>query len=293
MFLIFIEQITINMKKILVATDFSLPAENAARYALHLATALGAEVVFGHVIKAPEGMPLNSQLAEEAQFTMSLLVEKVEGDALAATGKCAKISFDLGAGEVVEEITKMVKTNKIDLVVMGVAGAGRLMDWVLGSNSQAMIDRADFPVLYIPFGARVNKIGKIAFASSLAQDELEPLQFLCRLAAPIGAEISVRHVVDEDQKKREEQMQIDNTYFEQVSSRLDYGKLIFEQQRYENVRDGVRAIRDDQEVDLIAMLHRQHDWVELLFKGSLSHQLSRLVQVPLLIFQPCEKIYYL
>ncbi len=53
------------MKKILVPTDYSINARNAAEYAIHLAKATGASIEFLHVFSQPEltnNLPVHEDL---------------------------------------------------------------------------------------------------------------------------------------------------------------------------------------------------------------------------------------
>ena len=77
-------------KRILLATDFSAPAERAYAYAARLAKALNATVVILHVLEGPPGLdrefPVNTlflkQLQEESDREMAKLVLVAEKDGL-------------------------------------------------------------------------------------------------------------------------------------------------------------------------------------------------------------------
>ncbi|MBE9600255.1 universal stress protein [Pedobacter sp. MC2016-24] len=51
------------MKKILIPTDFSVPAENAARYGIELAKILKADVLICNAFKVPAEAPMAAQVA--------------------------------------------------------------------------------------------------------------------------------------------------------------------------------------------------------------------------------------
>lgn len=290
------------MKNILVATDFSVPAENAAHYAIHLAKCLKANITLCNAYNVPSEAPMAAQVAwplideegmeTESDGSLTQLVEKLSAKACTTEDTfCPQLTFESEKGEVHHVVREMVRRKNIDLVVMGMAGAGRIIQWALGSNSKAMIDLADFPVLYVPSTATFKKIERIAFTTDLSPDDLAPLQFLCILAEQLGAEIIVYHIAGAELKKMEKDNGIDEKFFEQVVCKLDYKRIKYEQISHSDIQEGLRWIRNNEDIDIIAMVHRQHTLVDKLLNGSHAHKLSRFTQVPLLIFQPSDKTH--
>lgn len=290
------------MKNILVATDFSAPAENAAHYAIGFAKELKATITLCNAFKVPADSPLAAQVAWplvdesdlelESDGSLSELVEKLQKtNCDDIDNYCPELIFESERGKVCDVIAELVKRKKIDLVIMGMAGAGQLVQWALGSNSKQMIDDADFPVLYVPYSAKFRNIKKIAFTTNLSSDDLEPLQFLCAMAKELDAEIVVYNITSFERQKMIEDEGLDKLFFKNVVSNLDYKKISYENIWHSDLNEGFRWIRDNKEIDMIAMVHHQHKLLDKLVNGSYAHKLSRFTKIPLLIFQPCEKIY--
>src|ERR1035437_1073463 len=66
------------MKTILVPTDFSSPAENAARYALYLAKRIKASIKLCNVFKVPAEAPMAAQVAWPLVDHVSMKMETIE-----------------------------------------------------------------------------------------------------------------------------------------------------------------------------------------------------------------------
>ncbi|SFH12141.1 universal stress protein [Pedobacter insulae] len=290
------------MKNILVATDFSAPAENAAHYAIKLAKKLEAGVTLCNAFKVPADAPMAAQvawplvdeadLASESEGSLSELVSKLQSaNSDESDSYSSDLVFESEKGKVCDVVAEVVKRKKIDLVVMGMAGAGQFVQWVLGSNSKQMIDDADFPVLYVPYSAKFRNITKIAFTTDLSSDDVEPLQFLCAMAKDLEAEIVVYNITSFERQKLVEDEGRDKLFFKNVVSKLDYEKISYENIWHSDLDEGFRWIRNNKEIDMIAMVHHQHRLIDKLVNGSYAHKLSRFTEIPLLIFQPCEKIY--
>lgn len=175
--------------------------------------------------------------------------------------------------------------------MMGISGAGQIVQWALGSNSKKMMDDAEFPVLYVPFEATFSYVKLIAFTTDLSIDDLEPLQYICRMAKILDAAIIVYHITSFERQKMEEEEGAGIAFFNQVISKITYDKIKFENIWHADLHEGFKWIRNNKEIDMIAMVHRQHTLLDKLVNGSYVQRLSRYTKIPLLIFQPNEKIY--
>lgn len=284
------------MKNILVPTDFSLPAENAARYAIAFAKQVSADVMLCTAYKAPSDAPISTQVVwplltedeveSQANDQLVKLAKKIKGCSCEMTiDFCPQITVKSGKGEVVEVVSALVKSQKIDLVVMGMKGAGRFVQWVLGSNSKKMIDDADFPVLYVPYPAKFKSVKKIAFATDLSPADLKPLNFLLQLAATITAEICVYHICSFEEENSADEQGLYEYFYEQIISKLDYPHVKFEYIWHSDVDEGLQWMSNNSEIDLLAMVHRKHSLLDKLVNGSYVHQLARITKIPLLVFK--------
>lgn len=139
---------------ILLATDGSVQAEQAARAAIELADATGVELHLVHVGVMPnflgkgpgtigyDGM-LYEQIEREAREVLRKLTwrTKVAGGTVAAT--------HLRLGGVAEEIIGLAEEIGAGVIVMGSRGRGRLRRFLLGSVSGSVVRHALCSVLVV------------------------------------------------------------------------------------------------------------------------------------------------
>lgn len=290
------------MKTILVPTNFSVPAENAAHYAICLAKKLHTDLILCNTYQDPANEPMATQVAwpllEEADYELEaqsslndLVIEAGAKDCGEANDRLPKVTFELEKGEVCKVVSDLVKLKRADLVVMGMSGAGPIVQWVLGSNSKKMIDYADFPVLYVPYPASFSKIKKIGFATAFSVDDLEHLQYLCRMADQLDAEVIVYHITSFELQHLEEDEGIELRFEQDVARKLNYRKLSFQVIWHSNINEGLKYIINEEGIDILSMVHQQHSLLDKLFNGSYVHKVAKDTQIPLLVFQPCEKLY--
>jgi len=284
------------MKKILISTDFSVPAENAARYGVKLAKAIDADVLLCNAIKVPAEAPMAAQVAwplmdyatlqQEVTGDLDELVKKLCDPSAKEDeqNECPLIAYESNKGTVYEVVSYLVKERKIDLVVMGMAGASGVIQFLLGSNSKEMIEKADFPVLFVPYSASFRKVQKIVFATNLAQEELGPLQLLIELATPLNAEITIAHITDKEVAENSKQQHKIDAFLNDVIGKINHPKIKYEKMWNIDIDNGLDWIVEQKDVDLVAIVHQHHNIFGRIFKGSHTQKLSRHIEVPLLVF---------
>ncbi|MDR6782781.1 nucleotide-binding universal stress UspA family protein [Pedobacter africanus] len=284
------------MKKILMPTDFSVPAENAAHYALQLAKVLKADVILCNAYRVPAEAPMaaqvawplvdSSQIAQEVSGNLDNMVRELSAGACTteAGEYCPELTYESAKGSVCEVVSALVKKRKIDLVVMGMAGAGSVTQLVLGSNTREMIDKADFPLLLVPYEAAFKKIRKIVFVTDLDEDELEAVTELTHFAASLNAQIVIVHITSRAVKLEGKLHKEMEEFFQSICSRVDYPAIKYEYVWNIDVDNGLDWLAEQKDVDIIAMAHHAHNLLYKLFIGSHTHKLSRHTKIPLLVF---------
>jgi len=139
-------------KYILLATDFTKPAEVAAKRAVEIATCFNARLCLLHVVEHfPEDAP-NDWIAPEDHDPASYLTERSK-KALEQLG--AQLKYDnietlviLSEHSAAHEITQYAKQNKVDLIVTGYPARHGITK-VLGSTTSAVMHRAECDALSV------------------------------------------------------------------------------------------------------------------------------------------------
>jgi nucleotide-binding universal stress UspA family protein len=144
----------IELKRILVPTDFSEHSERAAVYAAELAKRYGAEIHCIHVSDIPADLLATStyyMTGPSEQFVEQVRDESKKSlDAFAAKnfpGLEAKAVFLEGRPFV--EIIRYTRDEKIDLVVIATHGRSGLKHALFGSVAEKVVRKAPCPVLVV------------------------------------------------------------------------------------------------------------------------------------------------
>ena len=145
----------INLRRILVPTDFSRSSENALRYGAAFAEKFAAELFVLHVFQdlslfQPEAVALSpaalappmDQMIQAAQAALQCVL----GD---GRFKGLTVHPEVREGTPAEAIASFAKEKDIDLIVMGTHGRGWLAHVLLGSVTEKVVRKAPCPVLTV------------------------------------------------------------------------------------------------------------------------------------------------
>lgn len=169
------------MKKILVPTDFSKPAQIAVDVAADIAKKANAELILLHVIEEASGSSFNitgevtasggwedklftMKLIERSKKQMAKLWEEVKG-----TG--VKVKQELRLGTAFHGMRDIISEQKVDLVVMGTTGHTKLEEMIIGSNTEKVVRYSKCPVLTVHKKPVTTDFKTIVYATSMSKDE--------------------------------------------------------------------------------------------------------------------------
>ena len=139
------------MNRILVATDGSPSAVEAARFGIELAREHAAELVIAHVVPMFDVVPatvfqLGGAFPHEPGPHDKELLE--EAAALAAAHGVVATTALL-RGDTVDELVEYASSHDVDLVVVGSRGHGPITGTLLGSVSLGLLRRSQRPVAIV------------------------------------------------------------------------------------------------------------------------------------------------
>lgn len=142
----------INLKTILVPSDFSESSEAARRYGFELARRFDASLHLLHVVQDPMTLPWAAE-----GFSMPVLdfVDQWQAEAtqrLTASipaADAARVTVAVTIGSPYPEILRYADEHQVDLIVMGTHGRSGVTHMLLGSIAEKVVRRAPCPVLTV------------------------------------------------------------------------------------------------------------------------------------------------
>ena len=142
------DELTVDLKRVLVAYDFSDYAELALKYGLSIAQEHQAELHLLHLlpartVKEPE-IAWYPVKGESAYHTDARRLQRVVPPEV---NLCCDVKTDVSEGQAYREILDYAEKNEINLISVGAHGAGFGMRALFGSNVDRVLRQAPCPVL--------------------------------------------------------------------------------------------------------------------------------------------------
>ncbi|MES2265119.1 MAG: universal stress protein [Bacteroidota bacterium] len=288
------------MKKIIVPTDFSAPANNAARYALHLATILKEDIVLCNAMIIPAeaahagNTPWPLEGYESIKFSTTQQLQALarhldnrldEHAGFFPEDFHPEVSYTSEVGPFTDVIRNVIDEHNGSMVVMGMSGAGGLERFFMGSSSRDLLDKASFPVMLIPKEFVFGPVKKIAFATTLDEGDINVVHALACFAKALDAEIQIHHITKHQFEREEEKYKAD-AFMSELCKKVTYPKLSYHHIKSMGVDAGLDWLHEHKPVDMLVMVHRRHNFLDKILSGSHTQQLARRVTLPLLVFPP-------
>jgi nucleotide-binding universal stress UspA family protein len=269
------------MQKILIPTDFSDTARDAARYTKRYVAAVDAEYYILHAYKQPDStdmlISIEDILKEESDKMLNDEAEFFKKELKISPSKIFLIST---LGEVEECVQKSVADHKIDIVVMGTAGASGLKELLLGSNTVKVIDAAHAPVLSVPKMEEDIYLDTIVLALDNASIEDEHrLKIVKEMADANDAEIVLLHVSTKEEEPFCFNIQLQNK-LRKFFGRMDISCVSL---KGKDVEQEINDFVWNNEVGMIVLLPRKMSLTQKLFgKRSLTKKINFHSKIPVL-----------
>jgi nucleotide-binding universal stress UspA family protein len=273
------------MNNLIVPIDFSEASKNAARYAAHISTLIpDAHLILYNVFDTLEygsdSSPLDTEGEEDAsrKEIVELALASVQTELSAITS--ARISLVAEeAHHFLDTLEKYVKNNNIQLIVMGITGATRLGQVLMGSNALNIVKRAIAPTIIVPPGAHSQSAKNVLLLTDFKDIEQ---------TIPIE---TVKSVLDLFHP-RLYIVNVDHEHYVQVTDEYKAERAKLESQLHEyhpefyfiRLFDFVEAANQfvaDYKIDLILTFPRKHSFLSNIFKTSSTKQLAYHSHVPI------------
>ena len=284
------------MKTILFPTDFSENAIHAVKYGYWLSKQIKADIILCNAVIIPAEAPhaglvvwpmeesailLKNSIAELVKLKKS--VEKTQEKSSFRPA----VKYINQAGTVTDVVNEIIAHENIDLVIIGTHGSSGLSTLLLGNHSRSMIDSVTRPLLLIPPAAKLLPVKKIAFATDFKEPEEDVLSIsmLVELAIPLHAEIILTHIYEDESKKPEFQQWIKH-FMKELIVKIHFSNVHYALYKSNGAQSGLEWLCDNKQIDMLAMVHRSHNFIDSLFRGSQTQKIAGQIPIPLWVFPP-------
>lgn len=266
---------------LLVPTDFSAAAKNAARYSVHLAAEIKAKVILLSVIEMDTSevvlsnwRKLEIQLKQSAGRDLEKLRTELKKEV-----PSADVTLDITQGiPMSDAIATYADENKVNLIVMGTKGASGLKKILQGSNTAELMQVSTVPVIGVPAKAVYSKLKNIVYATDLKNVKQETKR-LARFAELFKANIMALHCVPEGPGKR-----LNKNLEPELIKAAEYAHITFHQVQGDAVENAIGQFIKKTNADLLVMFTHERTFFQKIMGESVTRAMAFESRVPLMAF---------
>lgn len=266
------------MKNILVPFDFSHHSRNALDYVARIAAKTEAKLCIFHAYDRSEVLE-----GVKVATTVSAMEDTKAKLSKNFGLKKENISGKVVQGEFIEEVLDFIEKQNFDLIVLGTRGASGLRELLVGSYTVNLMKEVQgIPMLIVPEKADFRDLRTILLCSDLHEiADDDALDLVKELAMLFEADVRLAHVEKGNgdptyekvlEKRREMHIfepEIDCTYKRIVASDFLSGIKFYMDKKDDN--------------DMVAMVYREHSFIETIFGMNHTHEMAYHTTVPLLV----------
>ncbi len=265
------------MKTFLVPVDFSPTSENAAKYAINLTKDItSVEIILYHVYSS---------------ISFSTLTDKDEGsrkkitdaELTALANKLnpyvnQSVKIESEEGSFIDNISKYVLSNHVDMVIMGITGSSRISQVFMGTNTLNVIRHIGTPVMIIPPDAKFTGVKNMLFVSDFKDvARTTPFTSLKNVLNFFEPKLKILNVDSEHYIELTDEFKIER---EAMEDKLKGYSPEFYFLRAYDFLEGINEFAGAKEIDAIITVPKKHGFISQLFKTSHTKKLAYHSHLP-------------
>ncbi|MEW5846186.1 MAG: universal stress protein [Bacteroidota bacterium] len=295
-----VKKVEQQLRKILVPVDFSEPSQNAARYAVMLASKYNAQIKLLHVFNSPvvDMIPFTDVASVQIDFDMNYHVlyssakerlikfyENLKAFANQMGYGHVQIGYTLREGYAAYGIIEASKRYKPGIIIMGTKGEGYRSTELVGSVATEVSDETHIPLLVIPEKAvlkGVDEVKKVLYITNFDENDNLSIRKLLRIVSPFQVELHCIHITDKpDTPGVKALMNTTKDYISSVTSGIPITcEVIVGKGNERSVIDYISK----NHINLVALTSVKRNLLYKLFNPSLAKRMIYQADVPVLLF---------
>jgi nucleotide-binding universal stress UspA family protein len=286
----------IQIKKIMVPTDFSETSRMALAHAAFLARLINAELLLVHVqppdpfyFEIPEPLLVIQDHAKLDKFLDEKLMEIVR-DVEAEYG--IKPRQLVSSGQIANEVMLLAQKEKTDLIIMGTHGAKGFEELFIGSNAHKIVNLAPCPVLTVQAHATKPGFTNIVLPIDRSLHSREKVSIATSLAKVYGAKIHILGLLDDnavpDDDDDENEFGKLQIVLDQVQHAIENAGIGFTRHTVQGTHLAAEALKYGESVnaDLVIIMTDHESALTGVFMGPLAKQIVNHSRIPVLSIKP-------
>lgn len=276
--------------KVLVPVDFSDESTFAIHYAANLKDRFDLEVLLLHVVEIgsmtdintdghfDDFMGINTEMLEIQHSTAKEQMEQLLAE---STEELGHVHTYIKLGPLIESIVSFAHHQKVDMILMGTKGAGKLRSWISGSDTQIVARRSEIPVLTVMCDRSHSNVDHLLFISDFSDLDVAPDPVIIKLQEGFDAKLHLLCIAaldanDDEARKKRMQAFAENHHLKNFELHIHHDKKVVE---------GITHFDQMDNMDMIALGTHGRKGISKLLKGSVAETLINQLHKPVLVYK--------
>lgn len=284
-------------KSILILTDFSDEAMQAAEVATILAGQLSTNLVLlycDNTISAVAYYPLAPVMTASQTWQEDIksklneisahLKEKFRGAFPSKHLPVVKTVIE--EGELTASLPAVLQNHPIEMIVMGASSGSSTEHFLFGSDIKSVVDHSSLPLLIIPRTKTLRPTIQITFATNFLEQDIQALNFLAKFRRRLGAHLEIVHIREygkvqglKNEEVRQAIIDLRKTSIPLVVYNEVYGK---------HVTSRLSHYVRDNDSDMLALSHEHHSLLFRIFNEGMVDKTISIHRIPILVIPKLE-----
>ncbi|GAB2806634.1 universal stress protein [Ferruginibacter profundus] len=269
------------MKTLLVATDFSPAASNAADYAAAMAQSIGADIVLLNTYDIPVSymeIPVAANF-EALQKDAEMELNKLKDDLNKKTGGKLSISTIAIQAVFLDGLKNVCEKLQPYAVIMGSQGTTAAEHLFFGSHTVSAMKHLDWPLITVPKESKFSAVKKIGLACDFMNvTDTIPIGEIKLLLKDFNAELHVLNIGTEE--KFDPEIVFQSGLLEEMLFPI---KVSYHFINDHDTDTGIINFVVNNNIDLLIALPKRHALLERLIHKSHTRQFIMHSHVPVMI----------
>lgn len=274
------------MKSILIPTDFSETAQNAANYAIGFAK----QVQVNHIILLNCLQPV---IIADSMSTFSVIdnVEAMQQVAeLQLQNECKRlqelaplhitIQTKCTLGSIENGVQEVIESNDIAYVIMGITGGNALQEKLVGSNTISISQNINIPIIIVPANCTYELIVRTMLLCDYRDmDKALPEKFLLNFLEAVQPAIDVLNF-DPEFTREADEVAFEKFYLHQILRNFSPN---YTYSLRNDVEDAVNELAEINNVQLIINVAKKYGWLYRVLHPSFTKKIAFHTTIPLMV----------
>ena len=274
---------------LIVPVDFTKAVEETINFAVMLSKQMGSKIVFVSNYVANytpnSGATISTMMNPAPENTIHLdnLNKEKLHDFLNSIPQLASLNYESTTriGTQTDAVCSVAEEYNSELIIMGSESTSGIEAFFVGSESERMTRKAPCSVLVLPKDSNDYKIQTVGLALDTNNIENNvDLTILVDILTRTRAKLRVVHISDEEKIAFKEENVLG--HYKKSLEPVEHSFHVFFE---DDPEEGISKFLENNPINLMAILYREHGFFERLFQPGLRKKLIFENEIPLLVLK--------